>query len=701
MEFNFKTYGLMAVAALALSGCAKEPAGNAVENEGVSFMFEALEPETKTAIDGLATSWAEGDGMAVFHAPAGTYEYGANDQFTVTAENLESGTFTGTLATPLEAGKSYDWYAVYPHRAIASPAASGTPAVYFNIGNKDNLIQNGNGSTSHLAGGYCPVYGVVRNHPSAEALSIPMRHLVSCVRIDVANTSDKPLYVTSVSFTSDEDIVGGYDLDITGDEVVYIGVQDATSAEAVLYVSGAEVVAAGATASYYIPLKPHVTHSGKVSVNGYEKSFALDAEVEFKAGTIKKLTFNYDRSDDYTGEYLMVNESKTKAALPWATGTNDNNLKSMDITADSEGRIADIPGIENCKMTLKRVESGVYEGLYTIEDASSTPETPAFLYAAGTPDGTNLLRSYPELDENGYWAVAHAPGGTWAIVAVKSAAKGTRIRYNESNSRFNCFPGGNRPVILYSYSEIAKVPQIIVMEASKSVGASATSVEFEYELKNMTGTPTTTVSSASTMANVRAAAGPASVTVTFDANTSADEKRAEITLSYEGAEDVVITVVQASADSGEPYQWTLYNGDKNNKPSWNNAYTAGTMTWTASKDGDGNILVGTETAGLQFGNNQKYFKGMALKGTGYTGGIKKVVVNTSWKELEGSRLVSVTVGGTAMNAPSSLALTGSPADYVFTSDTALTGDIEITWTNVDGNGAAIATAIFVKQIAIN
>lgn len=126
-----------------------------------------------------------------------------------------------------------------------------------------------------------------------------MQHLASVVAVKVTNTTEKPLTVNSVAFTSTEPIVGQFYIDVTGTAVEYTtatGLYNSSTAS--LTVNGAAPLANGESAVYYIPIKPHAVASGeilKISVNGYEKPLTLPKDVTFTAGKIKTLAFNYNK----------------------------------------------------------------------------------------------------------------------------------------------------------------------------------------------------------------------------------------------------------------------------------------------------------------------------------------------------------------------------------------------------------------------
>lgn len=194
-------------------------------------------------------------------------------------------------------GGSYDWYAVYPYNsANTTPAgASASDAAAVKIGDL-SLTQNGNDSKAHLAGEICPLYGVAKAVGSSDVLSIPMRQLTSVVAVKVINTASDPLTVSSISFTSTEDIVGTYFIDYSNPEsVVYTATStsDVSSTAQLNIVGGAEILKDG-NAVFYIPIKPHKVAGGKLSiaVNGVNKEIAVE-NISFAAGSIVPMEYTY------------------------------------------------------------------------------------------------------------------------------------------------------------------------------------------------------------------------------------------------------------------------------------------------------------------------------------------------------------------------------------------------------------------------
>lgn len=321
----------MALAAsLSLTNCTEKIEGPIAPATPAGIPFEiSADISTKTINNGLATKWATGDAINLFHAEASTAGYVSDKDFTLDA--TRDGVFTGNLSSALDPSKSYDWYAIYPYnQAVKTPANNATTAKWCYVGGRSDTpaVQNGNNSTSHLVERYAPLWGKAANVPSNEKPSMIMQHLASVVKVKVTNTTEKPLTVNSVAFTSTEPIVGQFYIDVTGTAVEYTtGDGLFNSSTASLTVKGATPLAKGESAVYYIPIKPHTAASGsilKISVNGYEKPLTLPEDVTFTAGKIKTLAFNFDKTQ-YTFDF-----------------SSKESIESMDITAPATSKGTEI-----------------------------------------------------------------------------------------------------------------------------------------------------------------------------------------------------------------------------------------------------------------------------------------------------------------------------------------------------------------------
>ena len=303
MKRQILTLGAICAAAFTLTNCNKEIAEpKAPVTEGIPFEIVAATADTKTANDGLNTVWTAGDALNVFHAEAGSIDYGTNDEFTYAGS---ANKFTGTLKTALGGGKSYDWYALYPYNDVIS-TPTGKDQKYTLIGKKNGPdagdTQDGNDSKAHLSGRSCPMYAVAKNVAASDVPTFTMKHLTSVVAVTVTNTNDAPLTVNSVSFSAPEGtlIFGSFYINFTenGDAVYTKHTNTSyTSNTSNLTVKNGTAIAKNGKATFYLAIKPFAAKTGdelKISVNGYEKTHKLKNDVEFKAGKIETVNFNYN-----------------------------------------------------------------------------------------------------------------------------------------------------------------------------------------------------------------------------------------------------------------------------------------------------------------------------------------------------------------------------------------------------------------------
>ena len=301
MKINSSIFTLALTSVLAIAGCTEQLGDNSSAiNGGVPFSFSASHSDSKTSIEGLQTVWDEDDNVNLFHAEAGSTSYVNDNAFVITSQNLSTNTFTGTLAAAIEEGKAYDWYVFYPYSEYnKTPAGTAKEnSAYITVGGTSQ-IQKGNNSLAHLSGKSCPLFGVAKSVAASSKLSLTMKHLTSIVEVKVSNNSGAPVKVNSVAFTASEDIVGTYYVNYSNPEdVKYASTGDSYVSEtASLSVNSGEEIANGATATFYIAIKPFTAPDGselKVSVNGDEQIYPITGDVTFNPGKIKTVKYSID-----------------------------------------------------------------------------------------------------------------------------------------------------------------------------------------------------------------------------------------------------------------------------------------------------------------------------------------------------------------------------------------------------------------------
>ena len=290
----------LAAATLAFVGCNKEADVKGLDGRPVSIVL--TDAATRTVNDGLSTKWENGDALNVFYAPAGTTEYSANTKFEV--DDAATNHATGTAELTAEA---YDWYLLYPYDSHVKTPAN-TNAGYLTLGCAASKTQTQAGldDMAHLAGTNMPVYGVAKDVANGTTPEVAMKQVASVVAVNLTNGTDQPLTVDAVSFTAPEDIVGTYYIDFSGEALAFTGSgANYVSKTATLDVTEADAIAAGASAKFYIAVKPFAAKAGdelalKVHSGDqvFEKKITLPSAVEFKSGFIKTLNITYTGGSD-------------------------------------------------------------------------------------------------------------------------------------------------------------------------------------------------------------------------------------------------------------------------------------------------------------------------------------------------------------------------------------------------------------------
>ncbi len=359
MKKQILTLGMMCAAAFALTNCDKQSTEPQRPTEGTPFEIIASTVDTKTANEDLKTVWAEGDALNVFHAIAGTSDYGDNVKFTYTGEGDK---FTSEQEGPTEG--SYDWYALYPYSdKVTTPAATSSGWIY--VGHSKGATQKENNSTEHLCGTLCPLYGVSKNVSAGTTVAFNMHHLTSVVKIGVTNTNDTPLKVSTIVFTATEDIVGTFYVNFADPSNISFtssstDKKDYTFPSATLNVTNGAEIAKNETAYFYIPIKPFKAASGSelvIKVNDCEKSLKMPKDVIFKAGEIKEVAFKYDYSGPVEKEIKLTTtsgEGWTVTAPLASTGKHYGM---------SEGTYIETPSISFSSIKSITVKARTYGGV--------------------------------------------------------------------------------------------------------------------------------------------------------------------------------------------------------------------------------------------------------------------------------------------------------------------------------------------------
>lgn len=486
--------GMALAASLSLTNCTEKIEGPIAPATPAGIPFEiSADISTKTTNEELVTQWASGDAINLFHAEAGTTAYESDNEFTLDA--TRDGVFKGNLTGTLDPSKSYDWYAIYPYNSnLATPANNATTAKYFYVGGRSDTpaVQNGNNSTSHLVERYAPLWGKAEKVASNEKPSMIMQHLASVVAVKVTNTTEKPLTVNSVSFTSTEPIVGQFYIDVTGAAVEYTTAKGLfNSSTASLTVNGATPLANGESAVYYIPIKPHTVAKDatlKISVNGYEKPLKLPKDVTFTAGSIKTLVFKYDKEAETLERFVAIDkvESLNSGAKVLLVAKSGEKYYNLPVN----------PNIKNGKISGEDISISGNSVDYMPSNAWSMVKdgdywqicygSSRLYHAKGGASGTDLnfgnLSQFP-------WQITAVASKTFKFAGVNNNEVKTRgLLYSTSVGMFGGYSlsninNGYVPIMLFvresDLSGSAPQPQLLMPEV-KCVTQTENSLTFSW-----------------------------------------------------------------------------------------------------------------------------------------------------------------------------------------------------------------------------
>ena len=417
-----------AVLMLALTQCASVQEIEAPLRARASFEVYATPAETKTVNDGLSTLWEQGDGLSLFHAPAGTPTFTSDGLFTV--DEPSTGHANGALFGDLQETGSYDWYMVYPYAESASRPTEVSVVVGAPFG--EMQVQRGKDSRAHLAGENFPVGGRASGVPGTQTPVLTSAPLISVVAVNVTNPGQGVARITTLRFKAPEMITGAFWVDVTGSAPVFTA--DEASDEAVLSVEGVATLRAGESAIFYLGIKPFQASAGStltLTVNDQVRSVTLSRDVTFSAGKIKTLNVTLDESEPGPQyyfkrvttvtpgrKYLLVAEDTKQGGLrmacPLPEGTDSGRLPVETVEETEEGIIT------------QDVLDNAFTFSLSDEEYTIRQQDGRYLYNNNKDD----VYAGTEPNAGFYWAITFDPAEEYASILNRSRL----LQYNPTTS---------------------------------------------------------------------------------------------------------------------------------------------------------------------------------------------------------------------------------------------------------------------------
>ena len=551
--------GLIAMA-FNLTNCVKnEEITPSVETKGD---FEIYASVSRTANDGLNTVWSTGDDLAVFHAVTDATTYTKDGQFKL--EDVATGRFLGNVNGTLDPQEEYDWYAMYPYSSyVPGPANTGSGYMTIGCAAGANQTQVGNNSMAHVAGKNYPIVGKAYAVPAGLSPALTMTHVASLVEFEITNSLEEAFTVSSIQFTTPEQIVGTFYIDFTDIANIKAASSGAnyTSSSATLAVTDGVAIAKGASAKFYLPVAPFtakaganltvvVTATSESGSGAHEKTIALTSDVAFKSGKIKNVKVNYTTPFATSGggnEGDVLTEvthdfTKISNLSSWGNSYVAHTVEYDQSTVTFASASKQTSTITNMPVTKGGAVSLVAKNGSTIKSAkfvcaqwSSKAQTITLKYST---DGGESYASTGVTSTNFTISKDNLPEGTDAV----------QITFSNTSNQV----GIQSATITYVTNEAAaSAPRLSVdpstVEFTAEGGSQAVTCTVENEVSGVNVTATASADWVTTSVSDK------TVTITATENTG-DARTATVTIAYEGAESETVTVNQLGAAAKV---WTL------------------------------------------------------------------------------------------------------------------------------------------------
>ena len=540
MRKIFKSFMLVAAAAMAFASCQKEEAA-APETVSATLTMHAGVEETKTYLgEDNAVLWGKGEAVTLYVGSGETAKF-FDSASTDAYDGAESASFTFEIDGVTEAD-TYALGGIYPASA-------------------SNGINNDNPESFKIAlpatqkaepGKYDPsAYIMVLKPETVEALpseyTAYFRRAVALNKITLTNVKED---ISSVEIMVPEKkyLAGRRYMNLTTGESGEV--YDSGTQTNVVKVNGD--FKSGSFDVWFCSWGVELVEGEALTVkmasanNTYTRTITTRAEgIKFVEGDLNTLTINMEKADveaisTITGDYLIA--SKTSSGWFLMTPTNGGSYYTATGNVSSSSAVTcadfyDVADVENYVWKVAKYDNGysiqsVYTNKYVAYSGSSNQA-----YAnAELSDAVKM-----DIQLNGQDAVIESMN-----------VSGRKLQYNAGSPRFAFYTTAQTSVYLISWTPDA-TPRISLTKNSDGVTYDATSYEFTYTTKNITGNVAATIKDGATMTNVSASASNGTVTVKFDANDDAEQKTATIVLSYEGAVSQEFVLTQ----EGKPASGTV------------------------------------------------------------------------------------------------------------------------------------------------
>lgn len=594
MKNLFKSMMLVAVAAMGFTACSKDTTADvAPEKEpGMVTMTITAEDATRTFLtegDGVVNfGWnEEGEALRVIEVADATPSTKATDNYTLTEGKAK---FSVKFTENTEAS-SFTYYAVYPNANYISESNR----------NYEKFKVELPAAQNYVAGSYDPAADLMIAKPinatsQPTELNMQFARLAALAKMTLKGMPEDK-NITSLTFTATGKALAGrayvnlntavveeYGYSGQKEESITLTISEdaAINNDAVYFtcfpvelVAGDTFEVKAVTADKYTYTKSVTLAEGKslAFTTGNLSTFTVNMSSAEVTTPGKVFTLLTDVSKLNVGDEIIIANKDNNVAL--STTQNNNNRGQIKVTIEDDK----ITAIESVAV-LTVGKEGEHFTLYDPNGSKGA----GYLYAAS--NSSNYLRTQDNNDRNGQWKITIENTGVASIVAQGSNSRNT-LQYNKNSSIFSCYSSTQQSVCIY-LNDINDsdpiVPTITVAETAVTLESTECDGTITITTKNVTGEVTATHGEdydwfASEINN------EGNLYYFAEANTTAESRTATVTLSAEGAADVVITFTQGAQLPGtgegtleSPYDVTRALAAIDAYGTIDNAYVKGTIT---------------------------------------------------------------------------------------------------------------------------
>ena len=558
-----KKYVSCAIALLSLVACQKESFKESIPSEGNTF--DIIADITKTTINGKDVNWEEGDILYLVTSDETWGKPYTNDKeaATIAEYTYGSGVFKSTATI---ANGDYTFRALYSNGSQKSYHRGASTT--FSL--SSTQVQDCSNPTAHLKVNDAMVGRFTASIPMDIPAAVNMSHIFTIMKVDVMNNTGAAVELKKFEMSATGANLSGiftvnFDnspIDITEKtgygETITVNLSNGT-------------VASGASIPVYFVMAPLKNYSGDVTFTVtdsndmvYSKTLSLSG-LTFNAGSLNTTqyaistgvaptSYDWDLSVDSTSE-------ATEDQIGWTNSVADMLCVRKDDKATPANNY--YPGAN------ERTSTRFYANSTLTITPKAGKSLTYYVFTATTLDYANTLAN--STWTNASAIVSDAANKIVTVVAIDpaqvvSAVIGGTCGFTKVECHTDSAP-------------------TFIKTTTTSIDASATGGNhtIEYSIFNPTGNA---ISASSDQPWVHSFVYPedGKISFTIDANTG-EERSATITLSYEGAENVTVSLNQGAA--GAPI--VLYTLDTtgdlkgtNNSYAGNCDVESGGITWNVT-----------------------------------------------------------------------------------------------------------------------